>query len=272
MIIKNEQAIGILDSGVGGLTVVREVMRQLPNEKIIYVGDTLRCPYGPRPAEEVRLFTMELVQFLRQFSLKALLIACNTATAFALEEVRQNLSIPVLGVIEPGARAAIRATKSKRIGVIGTQGTIHSGAYEKALYGLNPQVTVFSLACPDFVPLVESGELNGPRVDHIVEKNLQPLKETQIDTLILGCTHYPLLYDSIYKVMGENVSIISSAEETALELFSILQHQNLLSSNQDPVHCFYTTGSKESFARVAASWFGHPISVQSIVIKSSERV
>lgn len=264
---KNEQAIGILDSGVGGLTVAREVMRQLPREKIIYVGDTLRCPYGPRPVDEVRRFTMEIIQFLRQFSLKAILIACNTATAVALEDVRNFLSIPVLGVIEPGARAAIKVTQTNRIGVIGTQGTIQSHAYEKALYRIHPQLTVFSLACPPFVPLVERGERTGALVEKVVSETLQPLKDTHIDTLILGCTHYPLLFDPISKVMGEHVSIISSAEETAAELSTILQHQDLLSTNENPVHCFYTTGLKAPFARIAEDWFGHSVPVQTIALK-----
>jgi len=269
---ENEQAIGILDSGVGGLTVAREVMRQLPRETILYVGDTLRCPYGPRSAEEVRRFTMEIIRFLQKFPLKAILIACNTATAVALKDVRDVLSIPVLGVIEPGARAAIKVTQTHRIGVIGTQGTIHSRAYEKALRRIHPQLTVYSLACPPFVPLVESGDRSSPFAEKVVEETLKPLKGTNIDTLILGCTHYPLLYDPISKVMGNEVSIISSAEETAAELSTILQHQNLLSTNEHPEHRFYTTGLKEPFARIAEDWFGHSISVETIDLELAIKI
>jgi glutamate racemase len=265
-----DHAIGILDSGVGGLTVAREVMRQLPRETICYVGDTMRCPYGPRPEDEVRKFTLEIVQFLTQFRLKALVIACNTATAAALEEVRRCLPIPVLGVIEPGARAAIKATKSHRVGVIGTQGTIRSAAYEKALRRIHPGITVFSLACPEFVPLVESGNRHSPQVDKLVADTLEPLRETRIDTLILGCTHYPLLADSISKAMGEEVTIISSAEETAAELSMILQHQDLLSDNEHPEHRFFTTGCEKTFARIAEDWFGHPIFVENVVLEPLE--
>jgi glutamate racemase len=265
-------AIAILDSGAGGLTVAREVMRQLPRETVIYVGDTARCPYGPRPESEVRRFTLEIVQFLSQFRLKALVIACNTATAAALETVRSRLSIPVLGVIEPGARAAIKVTKRNRVGVIGTQGTIRSGAYEKALRRLHPGITVFSLACPAFVPLVESGKRGSEEAGRIVAETLEPLKETGIDSLILGCTHYPLLADPISCAMGESVAIISSAEETATELSTILQHQNLLSDTEAPRHRFFTTGSPETFARIAEDWFGHPIRVEQVVLEPLEPV
>ncbi|MBA4602644.1 glutamate racemase [Thermoactinomyces sp. AMNI-1] len=263
-----EQAIGILDSGVGGLTVAREVMRQLPRETIYYVGDTKRCPYGPRSMEEVQTFTMEIVQFLMGFPLKAILIACNTATAAALDLVREQINVPVLGVIEPGARAAIKATRNHTIGVIGTQGTIRSKAYERALRQIHPGLAIHSLACPTLVPLVESGLSHTAMADKVVGEALAPLKKTSIDTLILGCTHYPLLTDSIRKTMKISVSIISSAEETAAELSTILQHQQLLSQQRFPQHRFFTTGSTETFTKVAEELFGNPVIVEQIDLGS----
>jgi glutamate racemase len=266
-----EKAIGILDSGVGGLTVAREVMRQLPQETVYYLGDTKRCPYGPRTKSDVRQFTLEIIQFLLQFPLKAILIACNTATAAALESARRQVSIPVLGVIEPGARAAIKVTKSGRIGVIGTQGTIQSGAYEKTLKRIHPGLSVHSLACPTLAPLVESGLHHTELADEMVMEALKPLQSSGIDTLILGCTHYPLLMDSIGKAMGKEVAIISSAEETAAELSTILQHQNLLAKGGTPKHRFFTTGSAETFAKIAEEWFGHPVFVDTVELRPLQK-
>ncbi|KPD01529.1 Glutamate racemase [Geobacillus sp. BCO2] len=197
-----ERAIGVIDSGVGGLTVAKEIMRQLPKEQIIYLGDTARCPYGPRPVEEVRRFTWQMIDYLRQYPLKMLVIACNTATAVALDDVRAKLDIPVLGVIHPGARAALKATRRGHIGVIGTIGTIRSRAYEKALQSINPRVQVESLACPKFVPLVESGDFEGQEAMAIVAESLAPLRPLPIDVLILGCTHYPLLAPLIRTYMA----------------------------------------------------------------------
>ncbi|WP_338453208.1 glutamate racemase [Niallia oryzisoli] len=252
--------IGVIDSGVGGLTVAKEIMRQLPNEQIIYVGDTARCPYGPRPAEEVKTFTWQMTRFLLNKDIKMLVIACNTATAVVLEEIRKELSIPVLGVIHPGARAAIKVTKNNRIGVIGTEGTIKSAAYEKALKQINKQTKVASLSCPKFVPLVESGEYNGAVAKKIVAETLKPLKHKGLDTLILGCTHYPLLEPVIQNVVGSKVKVISSGEETATEVSTILHHSGLLNVEQERLsHTFYTTGSKTIFAKIASDWLGKPI-------------
>lgn len=258
--VKLKYPIGVIDSGVGGLTVAKEIMRQLPNEQIIYLGDTARCPYGPRSAEEVKIFTWQMTRFLLDKEIKMLVIACNTATAVVLEEIRNELSIPVLGVIHPGARAAIKATKNNRIGVIGTEGTIKSAAYEKALRQINKRTKVTSLACPKFVPLVESGEYNGAVAKKIVAETLQPLKHKRLDTLILGCTHYPLLEHLIQNVMGNKVNVISSGEETASEVSTILHHSGLLSvEEEDPSHTFYTTGSKTIFANIASDWLGKAI-------------
>lgn len=261
---KDQSAIGILDSGVGGLTVVKEVMRQLPEERIIYFGDTNRCPYGPRPSQEILRFTLEIVRFLEQFPLKALVIACNTATAAALDAVRKQTTIPVLGVIEPGARAAIQTTSRGRIGVIGTQGTVRSGAYEKALKRAAPGLFVVSHACPALVPLVESDSGGTEEARRVVEASLAPLKKYQVDTLILGCTHYPLIADLIGEVMGEEVRLISSAEETARELKALLENRNLLAPAKNALtndHRFYTSGDPEFFRRIAERWLGCSLKV-----------
>jgi glutamate racemase len=250
-----EQPIGIIDSGVGGLTVAKEVMHQLPNEQIFYVGDTARCPYGPRSSEEVKQFTWQLTHFLLKKNIKMLVIACNTATAVVLEEIRDTLPIPVIGVIYPGARAALKVTQNHRVGIIGTIGTVKSGAYEKALKSYNQKVRVESLACPKFVPLVESGEFDGPIAKKIVAETLQPLLDKQLDTLILGCTHYPLLEPLIKNVMGQTVNIISSGDETANDMSAILHHNRLLNpSTEEPVHEFFTTGSTTIFRNIASKW------------------
>lgn len=255
-----KQPIGIIDSGVGGLTVAKEVMRQLPHEQILYLGDTARCPYGPRSSEEVKQFTWEMTRFLLQKNIKMLVIACNTATAVVLDEIRSELSIPVLGVIHPGARAALKMTRNEQIGVIGTIGTIKSKAYDKALQSLNNRVKVFGLACPKFVPLVESGEIKGAVAKKIVAETLQPLKQKNLDTLILGCTHYPLLEPLIKNVMGSHVQVISSGDETAHEMSTILQHSGMLADQSIvPVHQFFTTGSTTIFQKIASEWLQQPI-------------
>ena len=252
-----KQAIGIIDSGVGGLTVAKEVMRQLPHENILYVGDNARCPYGPRTKEEVKAFTWDLTRYLLKQDIKMLIIACNTATAAALEDIRAELPIPVLGVIHPGARAALKATDNLHIGVIGTEGTVKSKAYSQALLSINKRVTVEGLACPKFVPVVESGEFEGPIVKKVVAETLSPLKDMNIDTLILGCTHYPLLGSVISEYMGPGVKVISSGDETAREASVILEHNRMLNlSEDDPEHRFCTTGSKEIFHSIASAWLG----------------
>jgi glutamate racemase len=255
-----KQPIGVIDSGVGGLTVAKEVMRQLPNEKIIYLGDTARCPYGPRTTREVKKFTWELTTFLLEKKIKMLVIACNTATAAALDEIRKELSIPVLGVINPGARAAVKQSRNYRVGIIGTEGTVNSGAYEKALKSLNSRLFVKSHACPKFVPLVESNQFDGPIAERMVAEALSPMLNQQLDTLILGCTHYPLLEPLIKNVMGESVSVISSGDETAREMSAILQYNGLLDTCEEaPEHEFYTTGSRRIFSKIASQWLGVPI-------------
>ena len=261
-----QQPIAILDSGVGGLTVVKEVMRQLPREKIIYFGDTARTPYGPRPAEEVIRFTREIVDYLIQFRPKMIVIACNTATAFALEDIRSRVTVPVIGVIHPGARAAINRTQSGFVGVIGTEGTINSGAYQDALTQLKPQIEVISRACPKFVPLVEQGNFRSEETYKTVAESLQSLCSTPIDTLILGCTHYPFLADAIAEAMGRHISLISSAEETARDISTVLQVKGRLALGEVmPVHHFCCSGDPALFQTIARQWLNEEIEWTPIV-------
>ncbi|THF79914.1 glutamate racemase [Cohnella fermenti] len=261
-----QQAIAVLDSGVGGLTVVREVMRQLPREKILYFGDTARTPYGPRPAEEVVRFTREIVDYLTQYQPKMIVIACNTATAVALDDIRSRVRIPVVGVINPGARAAIGRTKTGRIGVIGTEGTIKSGAYEQALRRLSPHIEVVSKSCPHFVTLVEDGNFRSVETFETVSTSLLGLRATPIDCLILGCTHYPFLSETISEVMGPNVSLISSAEETAREISTILHENNRLAGNEElPIHQFFCSGDSKKFRHIAQQWLGEQIRLTPVV-------
>ncbi|MBU8905092.1 glutamate racemase [Desertibacillus haloalkaliphilus] len=252
--------IGVIDSGVGGLTVAKEILRQLPKEEIIYIGDTERCPYGPRPAEEVRQFTWQMIKKLVDQGIKMLVIACNTATAVVLEEVKEKLSIPVVGVVHPGAITALKMTKRDHVAVIGTSGTIESKAYEKALKSINSDVEIESLACPRFVPLVEQGILDGSEALAVVEETLKPLINRSFDTLILGCTHYPLLGEVIQQVVGEQKELICSGDETAREVSALLYHQNLLYTEQrTPNHMFYTTGDGDRFKRIANNWLDFEI-------------
>lgn len=252
-----KKAIGFLDSGVGGLTVVKEAMKQLPNESIYYIGDNARCPYGPRPAEEIIQFTWELTQFLLEKNIKMLVIACNTATAVALDEIRRRVSIPVVGVILPGSRAAIKYSKNNRIGVIGTTGTIKSNVYEKTIKEKLPEVYTHSISCPKFVPLVESNQYYTSIAKKVVFESLQPLKNLGLDTLILGCTHYPLLRPLIQNVMGDGVTLVDSGAETVSEVSTILDYHNLSATSDERglvSHKFYTTGSTKIFQDIASAW------------------
>lgn len=264
--MQQQQAIAILDSGVGGLTVAKEVMRQLPREKVVYFGDTARTPYGPRPAEEIRLFTTQIVDYLVQFRPKLIVIACNTATAVALEDIRDRVSVPVVGVIHPGARAAIKKTRCGIVGVIGTEGTIRSGAYVSALRDISPGIHVYSLACPTFVPIVERGLFDGPEAKTVVADSLTVLRDKPIDCLILGCTHYPFLSTAIGDYMGPRVELISSAEETAREISTVLYHRGLLNDSDElPIHQFLCSGDAGMFQKIAQQWLGRHIKVRPVV-------
>jgi len=261
-----QQAIAVLDSGVGGLTVLKEIMRQLPRESILYFGDTARAPYGPRPAEEVVQFTCEIVDYLQQFRPKMIVIACNTATAVALQVVQDRVDVPVVGVIRPGARAAVGRSKSGVIGVIGTEGTIGSGAYEKALHQLSPRLQVISIACPAFVPLVEAGNFHSEHTREIVAAALSPFQSEQMDCLILGCTHYPFLADAISDVIGPKVSLINSAEETAREISAILQNRRELAGSEEiPMLQLLCSGKTEPFQTIAYEWLDGQIRSNPVV-------
>jgi glutamate racemase len=255
MIDKNAP-VGVFDSGVGGLTVAREIMRNLPSEKIVYFGDTARVPYGSKSKDTVIRYSSQIVHFLREQNVKAIVIACNTASAFALEAVQDKLDIPVLGVIEAGARVAAEETKNKRVGVIGTVGTVGSGIHESYLKRLNPEITVIGKACPLFVPLVEEGWLHDPVTVEVASRYLQELKDEQVDTLILGCTHYPLIRSTIQEVMGEKVRLVNPAYETALELKSLLTKMDLLSTGEQQAefpYRFYVSDLADEFKEFANS-------------------
>ena len=226
-----EAPIGVFDSGVGGLTVVREIMRNLPNEEIVYFGDTARVPYGSKSKETVTRYSRQIVRFLQSKEVKAIVIACNTASAYALETIKKELDIPIIGVVEPGARVACETTVNDRIGVIGTEATVHSGIYTSFIRRQKPDVQVVSKACPLFVPLVEEGWLKDPITMEVARRYLEELLQYDIDTLILGCTHYPLLRSTVQKIVGEKVNLVNPAYETARDLKKLLEREGL--SNPD---------------------------------------
>ena len=246
----DNRPIGFLDSGVGGLTVVRELMRQLPHEEVIYIGDSARAPYGPRPAEQIRDYTWQLVNFLLTKDVKM---------------IKEKLDIPVLGVILPGASAAIKSTHSGKIGVIGTPMTVTSDIYRKKIEALSPEMEVSSLACPKFVPLVESNELTSSVTKKVVYETLLPLAG-KVDTLVLGCTHYPLLRSIIQNVMGPDVKLIDSGAECVRDISVLLNYFEINRSREEQTlqHRFYTTASAKSFAEIAEHWLGHKVSVEHI--------
>ena len=221
--------IGVFDSGVGGLTVVHALRARLPNESLIYVGDTARVPYGPKSPETVRQYAVQITEWLASQGVKAIVIACNTATAHALDHLRSVLPVPVIGVVDPGARAAVRATRGGAVGVIGTAGTIASGAYQRAIHALAPSLRVVTQACPLLVPLVEEGWIDHAATRLIVQEYMTPLAGASIDTLVLGCTHYPLLSRIIGETIGPGVRLIDSAEETARETQRVLDAADLRS-------------------------------------------
>lgn len=234
-----ESPVGVFDSGVGGLTVVREIMRQLPNENVVYFGDTARVPYGSKSKETVLKYSKQIVRFLMTKNVKAIVVACNTASALALEEMRNEIEVPVIGVVRPGAKMAAGITKTKNIGVIGTEATIKSGVYSDYIRQLVPDLTVIGRACPLFVPLVEEGLLEDRITDDMVERYLYELKQYNVDSLVLGCTHYPLLMNPIRRYMGDKVHLINPAYETAKELRSLLTEINLINKTNKPAQYEY---------------------------------
>ncbi len=256
----NESAIGIFDSGVGGLTVFRRISECLPHETVIYLGDTARVPYGTKSEDTVIRYARACTARLLDWNIKLLVVACNTASAYALNTLRAELDIPVLGVIEPGALAAVRKTANRRIGVIGTAGTIESRQYPRTIHALDSRIEVFSKPCPLFVPLAEEGWTAGDVPRRIAAVYLEELVGNGIDTLVLGCTHYPLLKDVIREAMGENVTLVDSAEATADAVREVITQQDIACrTDAAPKHVFLVSDAPESFARVGRRFLGSEI-------------
>jgi glutamate racemase len=256
----NDAPIGIFDSGVGGLTVASAVLDQLPHEPVRYVGDTARGPYGPRPLAEVRAYSLEIMDHLVDHGVKLLVIACNSASAATLRDARERYDVPVIEVVHPAVRRAVAATRTRNVGVIGTAATITSGAYEDA-FAAAPQVRLTTVACPRFVEFVEAGITSGDELIEVAREYLDPMLDAGVDTLVLGCTHYPLLTGVISYVMGEGVSLVSSAEETAKDVYGTLVRHALLRDTAlpDPVHQFMATGDPIEFQRLGRRFLGPEI-------------
>lgn len=253
------KAIGVFDSGVGGLTVVRELIRQLPNEDIIYFGDTARVPYGIKSRDTIIRFSIENILFLLKQEVKLICVACNTVSSIALPLISSHFRVPIVGVISPGAREAVNATKNKRIGIIGTKATTNSRAYEGEVEALDPGIKVISQACPLFVPFVEEGWLNQRAVLDVAKVYLKPLKRAGVDTIILGCTHYPLLKAVIRKVMGSETILIDSAKQVASEVKQILTRQGILESNHKSARSFYVSDGPSWFSGLAKRFLGYTV-------------
>lgn len=256
----DNRPIGIFDSGVGGLTVVKEIIHLLPDEEILYLGDTARVPYGPRELDEVRGFVFEIVNFMRKQDVKLIVMACNTATAAGLQGAQEINNVPIIGVIEPGARAACLSTRAKKVGVIATKATTKSDAYRRIITTMDGQTEVFTRACPTLVNFIERGELEGSRIEEEVRSYLCPLIEGGIDVLILGCTHYPLIEGLIKKIVGEDIQIINSARVTAQEVKRILTAKvQLRHSDRPPGHRFLATGGERLFFEIGGWFLGREI-------------
>ena len=253
------RSIGVFDSGVGGLTVARELIHHLPSEDIVYFGDTARVPYGIKSKETVIHFSIENILFLLKQDVKLICVACNTVSSVALPAIKNHFKVPIVGVITPGVREAVYATQNKRIGVIGTKGTIKSRTYEIQIRQLDPTIKVIAVACPLFVPFVEEGWLSGPVVLEVAKTYLKPLKDARVDTVILGCTHYPLLKPVIKEVLGRDVTLIDSAKQVAIEVKKILVTEGLLNKSRRGKHKFYVSDNPEWFNGQAQRFLGKPL-------------
>lgn len=251
--------IGVFDSGIGGLTVVKEIIRVLPDENLIYLGDTARVPYGTRSKEVVKKFALELVSFLLEKEVKALVVACNTISSIALEEIHKITDIPIIDVIDPTIKQAVKLTTKPLIGVIGTKATVQSRAYHTGIKKLNNSLDVIAQACPLFIPLVESGYSNHPATKLIAKEYLANFNETQIDTLILGCTHFPLLTSVIQDIVGSKIKLIDSAKPTAHELKLVLENLKLLNTDSSPQYKFFVTDTPEQSLDVANLFFDNKL-------------
>ncbi|MCZ7526730.1 MAG: glutamate racemase [Acidimicrobiia bacterium] len=255
----NDRPIGVFDSGLGGLTVLRALVDLLPGEDVVYFGDTGRFPYGPKPGHEVLEYALEISDLLVDLGAKMIVVACNSATAVALPTLRARHDIPVVGVVEPGLRAAVLATRTGRVGVIGTVGTVGSGAYQRVAAELAPHVELTLAACPGFVELVEAGDVDSDQVHVLAERLLAPVRRAAVDTLVLGCTHYPLLARTIGDVMGREVVLVSSADETAFEVRAMLRaerRRERARGGDPPRHTFLTSGDVERFRELGTRFMG----------------
>lgn len=256
----DKRPVGIFDSGLGGLTVVKEIKKRLPNESIVYLGDTARVPYGTRSKETVTKFSLQDAYFLTGQKVKCIVIACNTASALAFKEVKRKLTIPIFDVVSAGAKMAVETTKNKKIGVIGTRGTVASQAYQKTIRKQNPKILVHEKACPLFVSLIEEGEIKGKVIEMLASKYLNSLKNNKIDTLILGCTHYPIIKNIIKEKIGKRVVLVNSGEGIAKVLSSFLKEKKLEApKNLNPVRKYYVTDLTKRFIKVAEIFLGEKI-------------
>lgn len=266
----DNRPIGVFDSGIGGLTVLKEIVEQLPGEDIVYFGDTARIPYGTRSKETVIKYFFQSVRFLLTKEIKAIVIACNTASALAMEEAQKVFEIPIIGVIEPGAKAAVSTTKNSTIGVIGTEGTINSGSYQRKIRKLLPSAEIIGISCPLFVPIVEEGWESTDVAYITAQKYLLEIKEHNVDSLVLGCTHYPALRYTLNKVLGDKVTLVNPAYETAKATKAMLKEQNLLSQKLDGGSSnFFVSDDPEKFKRIGGNILRKEIaSVQKVNIEN----
>ncbi len=248
-VILNKRPIGIFDSGVGGLTVFKEIRKQFPKEDIVYFGDTARVPYGPKSYSTVSAYSIQNARFLLQRGAKIIVIACNTSSSISLKQLQDSLPVPVIGVIEPGAKSAVNATRNGKIGIIGTEGTVRSKAYFREITDLKKDCRVFSRACPLFVPLAEEGWEDHPVTTLTIKEYLKPLLDKEIDTLVLGCTHYPILKESIQKVVGDNIVLVDSAEAISQQLYEILPEKENEGTGEDH---FFVSDNEDKFRQIAS--------------------
>jgi glutamate racemase len=262
----DQRPIGIFDSGVGGLTVLRAIREQLPMEPTIYVADLLHFPYGPRFQDEVRGFAIDIIRYLESRDVKLVVIACNTATAAALNQARELFEVPIVGVISPGAQAAVETTKNNRVGVISTEGTMRSQEYLHAIKEIDPMVGVYQKACPELVDIVESGEADSPRAEAALQRDLEDIVRLGADTLVLGCTHYPLLKPAITRVYPGRFQLVDSATTTAAKVARHLDHSRLRANGDSPLHEVLVTAVPQHFDRIAAHLFGDRIRAQEVHI------
>ncbi|MSR76604.1 MAG: glutamate racemase [Candidatus Omnitrophica bacterium] len=258
--------IGVFDSGLGGLTIVKEIRRVLPQESIVYFGDLARLPYGIKSHKQIIQFSLQNTNFLLQHQIKTLIIACNSSSSAAYQVIKRKVSIPVIDVIEPATREAVKLTRTGRIGVIATQATVDTGAYEKKLTKLNPNLEVYSRSCPMFVPMVEEGWTEGSICEQIVKHYLEPIKQKKVDVLMLGCTHYPLLESLIRNFMGSKVRLVNSAQSTVEKLVESLNSQKLLAHpDQKPSFKVYVSDQPRNFIRVGEKFLGERLSYVKVV-------